>query len=110
MKAATRFERTKQTMSDDAFAHIKKSIEDGLAFERSERRNLNVTRIQAPGPPKDRMEAIEAISRGLESIKRKAGTPADNHQLTKKRCQQLRGYHERFQFGVTHGPSCAEAQ
>lgn len=71
-------------MSDDAFAHIKESIEDGLAFERSERRNLNVTRIQAPGPPKDRMEAIEAISRGLESIKRKAGTPADNHQLTKK--------------------------
>jgi DNA-directed RNA polymerase specialized sigma subunit len=32
-------------MSDDAFADIKESIEDALAFERGERRNLNVTRM-----------------------------------------------------------------
>ena len=78
MKAATRSNKTRTNktncMSDDAFADIKEAVEDALAFER---RNLHVTRIQAPGPPKDRMEAIEGISRGLESIKRKAGTPAD---------------------------------
>lgn len=81
MKAATRSNKTRTNktnyMSDDAFADIKEAIEDALAFERGERRNLHVTRIQTPGPPKDRMEAIEGISRGLESIKRKAGTPAD---------------------------------
>jgi hypothetical protein len=64
-------------MSDDAFADIKEAVEDALAFERGERRNLHVTRIQAPRPPKDRMEAIGAISRGLESMKRNAGKPAD---------------------------------
>ena len=81
MKAATRSNKTRTNktncMSDDAFADIKEAVEDALAFERGERRNLHVTRIQAPGPPKDRIEAIEAISRGLESIKRKAGKPAD---------------------------------
>lgn len=81
MKAATRSNKTRTNktnyMSDDAFADTKQAIEDALAFERGERRNLHVTRIQASGPPKDRMEAIEGISRGLESIKRKAGNPAD---------------------------------
>ncbi len=62
MKAATRSNKTRTNitdyMSDDAFADIKEAIEDALAFERGERSNLHVTRIQAPGPPKDRMEAI----------------------------------------------------
>ena len=73
MKAATRSNKTRANktnyMSDDAFAELKEAVKDALAFERGERRNLHITRIQAPGPPKDRMEAIEGISRGLESIK-----------------------------------------
>jgi hypothetical protein len=81
MKAARRSNKTRTNkanyMSDDAFADLKEAVEDALAFERGERRNLNVTRIQAPGSPKDKMEAIEGISRGLERIKRKAGKPAD---------------------------------
>ena len=81
MKAATRSNKTRTNktnyMSDDAFADLKEAVEDALAFERGERPNLHVTRVQAPGPPKDRMEAIEDISRGLESIKRKTGKPAD---------------------------------
>ena len=49
--------RTVQTdktnyMRADALADLKEAMEDGLAFERGERRNLKVTRIQAPRPPK----------------------------------------------------------
>lgn len=39
-------------MSDEAFADLKEAMEDALAFERGKRRNLKVTRIQAPHPPK----------------------------------------------------------
>lgn len=39
-------------MSDDAFSDLKAALEDALAFERGERRDLKVKRIQAPRPPK----------------------------------------------------------
>ncbi len=39
-------------MSDEAFADLKDAMEGALAFERGERRDLKVTRIQAPRPPK----------------------------------------------------------
>jgi putative transcriptional regulator len=39
-------------MSDEAFTDLKEAMEDALAFERGERRNLKVTRIRAPRPPK----------------------------------------------------------
>ena len=40
-------------MSDEAFADLKEAMEGALAFERGERRrDLKVTRIQAPRPPK----------------------------------------------------------
>ncbi len=63
MKAATRSNKTRTNktdyMSDDAFADIKEAIEDALAFERGERRNLHVTRIQAPGPPNRLGHSVE---------------------------------------------------
>ena len=55
MKATrTRKVQTNKTnyMSDEAFANLKKAMEDSVAFERGERRDLKVTRIQAPRPPK----------------------------------------------------------
>ena len=39
-------------MSDEAFADLKEAMKDALAFERGERRDLKVTRIQRPRPPK----------------------------------------------------------
>ena len=50
----TRKAQTNKTnyMSDEAFAELKQAMEDALAFERGERRDLKVTRIQAPRPPK----------------------------------------------------------
>ena len=39
-------------MGDEAFTELKKAMEDALAFERGKRRDLKVTRIQAPRPPK----------------------------------------------------------
>jgi hypothetical protein len=35
-------------MSDEASADLKEALEDALAFERGERRDLNLTRIQGP--------------------------------------------------------------
>lgn len=55
MKAVkTRKAQTNKTnyMSDEAFADLKKAMEDALAFERGGRRDLKVTRIQVPRPPK----------------------------------------------------------
>ena len=51
--ARTRKVQTNKTnyMSDEAFADLKEALEDALAFERSKRRDLKVTRIQAPRPP-----------------------------------------------------------
>jgi putative transcriptional regulator len=39
-------------MSAEAFGDLKEALEGALAFERGERRDLKVTRIQAPRPPK----------------------------------------------------------
>ena len=40
-------------MSEEAFADLKEAMEGALAFERGDRRrDLKVTRIQAPRPPK----------------------------------------------------------
>ena len=39
-------------MSDEAFSDLKEALEGALAFERGERRDLNVKRIQAPRRPK----------------------------------------------------------
>ena len=39
-------------MSNEAFADLKEAMEDAVAFERGKRRDLKVTRIQAPRPPK----------------------------------------------------------
>ena len=39
-------------MSDEAFGDLKEALEGALAFERGERRDLKVTRLQAPRPPK----------------------------------------------------------
>ena len=50
----TRKVQTNKTnyMSDEAFADLKNAMEDVLAFERGKGRDLKVTRIQAPRPPK----------------------------------------------------------
>jgi hypothetical protein len=39
-------------MSDEAFASLRMALEDALAFERGTRRELVVTRIEKPRPPK----------------------------------------------------------
>ena len=56
MKAAKKARRvqTNKTnyMSDEAFAELKEAMEEALAFERGERRDLKITRIRAPRPPK----------------------------------------------------------
>jgi len=46
--------RTNKTncMSDEAFADLKRALEDALAFERGERESLRVTRIEGFRPPK----------------------------------------------------------
>ena len=50
----TRKAQTNKTnyMSDEAFAELKEAMEDALAFEQGKRRDLKITRIQAPRPPK----------------------------------------------------------
>jgi putative transcriptional regulator len=55
MKASkTRKRQTnkKNYMSDEAFADVKEAMEDALNFERGKERDLKVTRIRAPRPPK----------------------------------------------------------
>ena len=56
MKAARKVRRVQTNkanyMSDEAFADLKRAMEDALAFERGDRRNLKITRIRAPRPPK----------------------------------------------------------
>ena len=39
-------EKNKNYMSDQAFADLKQALEDALAFEREDRRDLNVMRIR----------------------------------------------------------------
>lgn len=50
--AKTRRHKTNKTnyMSDDAFADLKTAMKDALTLERGKRRDLKVTRIQAPLP------------------------------------------------------------
>ena len=43
-------------MSDEAFVDLKTALEDARAFERGERRNSKVTRIQASRPPMNKMQ------------------------------------------------------
>ena len=52
--AKTRKVQTNKTnyMSEEAFADLKGAMEDALSFERGKRRDLKVTRIQAPRRPK----------------------------------------------------------
>jgi putative transcriptional regulator len=52
--AKTRKAQTNKTnyMSEEAFADLKEAMEDALAFERGERRDLKAKRIRAPRPPK----------------------------------------------------------
>lgn len=52
--AKSRKAQTNKTnyMSNEAFAELKEAMEDALAFERGQRSDLRVTRIQAPRPPK----------------------------------------------------------
>ena len=52
-------------MSDEAFADLKQAMEDALAFERGKGRDLKITRIQAPSPPK------AMSSREIVQIRRK---------------------------------------
>lgn len=58
MKAAKRTQNVQRDktnyVSDEAFADLKRAFEDALAYERGNRRDLNVTRIQAPRPPNTR--------------------------------------------------------
>ena len=56
-------------MNDEALADLKQALEDALAFERGEIRDLHVTRIRVPRSPKDKMEPIEGISCSMKSIK-----------------------------------------
>lgn len=39
-------------MSDEAFGDLKEALDGALAFERGGRRGLQVTKVQAPRPPK----------------------------------------------------------
>ncbi len=39
-------------MSDEAFEDLKEALEGALAFERGERKDLHVTRLRVPRPPK----------------------------------------------------------
>lgn len=56
MKAARKQRRVQTNkanyMTDEAFAELKEAMEEALDFERGERRNLKITRIRAPRPPK----------------------------------------------------------
>ena len=51
-------------MNDEAFADLKKAMEHALAFERGKRRDLKVTRIQDPRPPKTLSPQPIAHSKG----------------------------------------------
>lgn len=72
-------------MSDEAFADLKGAVEDALAYERGGRKDLRVTRVAVPRPPKPissgeiarvrqrlncsrRYETIQAANSWLESI------------------------------------------
>ena len=54
MKSRPRKVQTNKTnyMSDEAFADLKEALGDALAYEQGGRRDLHVSRIRAPRPPK----------------------------------------------------------
>lgn len=54
MKARSRRTQTNKTnyMSDEAFADLKAALEGALAYEQAGTRDLQVSRIRAPRPPK----------------------------------------------------------
>jgi hypothetical protein len=54
MKARTRKVQTNKTnyMSDEAFGDLKEALEGALAHEQGGSRDLHVSRIRAPHPPK----------------------------------------------------------
>ena len=90
MKATrTRKAQTNKTnyMSDEAFADLKEAMESALVFERGERRDLKVTRIQAPRPPKamspkdiarirEKLNCSKAVFAMMLNISRKKPTSA----------------------------------
>ena len=53
-RAKTHKSQTNKTnyMSEEAFAELKAAMENALAFEQGRRRELKITRIKAPRPPK----------------------------------------------------------
>ena len=54
MKARTRKVQTNKTnyMSDEAFGDLKEALESALAYEQGGSRDLQVSRIRVPRPPK----------------------------------------------------------
>lgn len=54
MKARTRKVQTNKTnyMSDEAFADLKEALEGALSYEQGGGRDLHVSRIRVPRPPK----------------------------------------------------------
>jgi putative transcriptional regulator len=54
MKARTRKVQTNKTnyMSDEAFGDLKEALEGALAYEQGGSRDLHVSRIRVPRPPK----------------------------------------------------------
>ena len=59
----TRKVQTKKTnyMSDEAFADLKQALESSLAYERGGRRELVVTRIEKPVPPKNGLAKTASV-------------------------------------------------
>jgi len=56
----------KNYMSDEAFGELRGALEDALAYERGERRDLKVTRVAVPRPPEPiSRDQIVAIRRRL---------------------------------------------
>ena len=69
----TRKAQTNKTnyMSDEAFAELKQAMEDALAFERGERRDLKVTQIQVPRRQRQcRLEILRAYVKSSTALKR----------------------------------------
>lgn len=50
-------------MSDNAFADLKIALEDALAYERGERKDLNVTQIQISHPVKTGLRMKASVKR-----------------------------------------------
>ena len=53
----THRKKTAASINDEAFADLKQALEDALAFERGERRDLKCMRIQVSGEVKTNRQA-----------------------------------------------------